>query len=57
MIVVPMDRERLAGFILDVYALWLVKKKPLATRIILADGKPGDRISLGRFGDVYVIDY
>ncbi len=57
MIVVPMDRERLAGFILDVYALWLVKKRPLANRIIPVDGKPGDRVSLGKFGDVYVIDY
>jgi len=57
MIVVPESIDKLAGFLLDVYSVWLVKKKPLSTRVIPVNGDVGDRLNLGRFGYVTVIDY
>jgi uncharacterized protein (UPF0210 family) len=57
MLVIPADEEKLAGFIKDVYAVYTVKKKPLATRLIPVPSKPGDKINLGRFGETPVIPY
>jgi len=57
MIIVPESIDKLAGFLLDVYSVWLVKKKPLSTRVIPVNGVVGDRLDLGRFGYVTIIDY
>lgn len=57
MIVTPADREKLAHFVKDVCAVYMIKRKPLATRIIPASGKPGDKIDLKIFGKASVIPY
>ncbi|MCD6464794.1 DUF711 family protein [Candidatus Bathyarchaeota archaeon] len=57
MIVTPADEEKLAGFIKDVYVIYTIKRRPLATRIIPVSGKPGDKVDLKRFGEVSVIPY
>lgn len=57
MLIVPNDPEKLWRFLLDVYSVWLVKQKPISTRIIPVSGKPGDKVELGKFGTVYIIDY
>jgi len=57
MIVVPASIERLAGFILDTYTLWLIKRKPLSLRVIPVSASVGEAVDLGRFGKVPVIDY
>ena len=57
MLVIPADEEKMTDFIKDVYAVYAVKKRPLATRLIPVPNKPGDKISLGRFGETPVIHY
>lgn len=57
MIVVPESIDMLKKYILDTYSVWLMKKKPLALRIIPVSLNPGDKIVLGKFGEVYVINY
>lgn len=57
MIVTPANKEKLACFIRDVYAIYAIKKRPLATRIIPVSGKPGDKIDLKLFGEVSIIPY
>jgi uncharacterized protein (UPF0210 family) len=57
MLVIPADEEKLASFIKDVYAVYAVKKRPLATRLIPVSNRPGDKVSLGRFGETPVISY
>jgi uncharacterized protein (UPF0210 family) len=57
MLVIPEDEEKLTRFIKDVYAVYTLKKRPLATRLIPVPSKPGDKISLGRFGETPVIPY
>jgi len=57
MLVIPADEKKLAGFIKDVYSVYAIKRRPLATRLIPVSGKSGDKISLGRFGETPVIHY
>jgi uncharacterized protein (UPF0210 family) len=57
MLVIPADEEKLANFIKDVYAVYSIKKRPLATRLIPVSNKPEDKINLGRFGETPVIPY
>lgn len=60
MAVLPRDRV-LSGKILynvieDLIGISKTKSRPLGMRIILANGKPGESISLGRFGRASIID-
>lgn len=57
MLVVPRDQEKLWRFLLDIYSIYMVKQKPLSTRIIPVSGNPGDKVKLGKFGTAYIIDY
>lgn len=57
MIVVPAEQNHLRQFLLDTYSVWRLKQKPLSARIIPVDGLPGDKIDLGKFGNVYVLSY
>ena len=57
MIVVPAEKDLLRKFLLDTYSMWRLKQKPLSARIIPVDVLPGDKIDLGKFGKVYVLNY
>ena len=57
MIVVPNDRSKLIGYIRDSLALGRSKGRYMGLRIIPVDNKVGEKIVLGKFGEVYVIDY
>lgn len=57
MIVIPNNRSKLIGYIRDSLALGRSKGKPMGLRIIPVDNKVGDKIVLGKFSEVYVIDY
>jgi len=57
MIVIPENRDKLKRLILDTMALAFTKKRPLSLRAIPVPGNPGDKVNLGVFGWVTVIDY
>lgn len=57
MIIVPSSIEKLARLVMDTYSLGLVKSKPIALRAIPVNNKPGEKISLGKFGESFVIEY
>lgn len=57
MIVVPEDVETLAGLIIDTATIALVKKRPLGFRAIPVNEDPGNKVKLGKFGEITVIDY
>ncbi len=57
MIVVPNDRSKLIGYIRDSLALGRSKGRCMGLRIIPVDSKVGEKVVLGKFGEVYVIDY
>jgi uncharacterized protein (UPF0210 family) len=56
MAAVPYDQRLVGGLILEVAAYARSKAKPLGVRLIALEGvEPGDRIALGRFGEVPVM--
>lgn len=56
MVAVPYEEKLVAGLILEVAAYARAKKTPLGVRIITLEGvEPGDRIALGRFGELPVM--
>ncbi len=56
MVAVPYEEKLVAGLILEVAAYAKAKKTPLGVRIIPLEGvEPGDRIALGRFGELPVM--
>ncbi|MEM4879513.1 MAG: DUF711 family protein [Desulfurococcaceae archaeon] len=57
MIVVPEDVETLARLIADTASIAIVKRKPTGFRAIPVGEKPGNRVKLGKFGEITVIDY
>lgn len=57
MVVVPEDVDSLAKLIADTAAIALMKKKPVWLRAIPVNLKPGEKVKLGRFGEVAVLDY
>ncbi len=57
MIVVPRDRGSLRSFIKASHILAIHLGKKMALRIIPVEGRPGDRVRLGKFGEAYIIDY
>lgn len=57
MIVIPEDRDKLKKLILDAMALAFTKKRPMSLRAIPVPGNPGDKVNLGVFGRVTIIDY
>ncbi len=57
MIVVPMDRVKLLGYIRDALALGRVKGRYMGLRIIAVNRDAGERIDLGKFGSVPILDY
>jgi len=57
MIVIPENRDKLKRLVLDTMALASTKKKPVSLRAIPVPRMPGDKVNLGVFGRVTVIDY
>ncbi len=57
MLVVPSERTSLLGYVRDALALGRVKGRYMGLRIVAVDASPGDKVSLGRFGEVAVIGY
>ena len=57
MVIVPEDKEKLKRLILDAMSLSVTKRKPMSLRAIPVPEKPGDKIDLGIFGKVTVIEY
>ncbi len=57
MLVVPESIGDLARFILDTYSIYLIKRRPLALRVIPVSMDIGDKLKLGKFGLVHVIGY
>jgi len=58
MVIVPYVEGMVAGLILEVAGYSRAKDKPLGVRLIPLEGvEPGDKISLGRFGETPVIGH
>lgn len=57
MVEVPENRDKLRRLVLDAMALAYVKRRPMSIRVIPVPGLPGDKVDLGVFGKVTVIDY
>lgn len=59
MIPIPAEigKEELKKILLDAFVQGSVKGKPLGIRLILADGKPGDKVDLGIFGDTPIPEF
>jgi len=57
MLVLPSSVEKLARLIMDAYSLSKIKSRPLALRVIPVNEEPGEKIRLGKFGEVFVIGY
>ncbi|MCS7128336.1 MAG: DUF711 family protein [Sulfolobales archaeon] len=57
MVVVPLDEYGVKGLILDALAVAYLKNYPTGLRVIPVDNEPGSIVKLGRFGEVYVLNY
>lgn len=58
MIAVPWDKNKLVKYILDAMSIAMMKRSPMALRILPIDNaEPGETIDLGKFGKVPVIEY
>jgi uncharacterized protein (UPF0210 family) len=57
MAVLPEDRGKLLRLVLDAMSLSVAKNKPMSLRVVPVSGRPGDRVKLGVFGEVTVLDY
>ncbi|MEZ0290565.1 MAG: DUF711 family protein [Sulfolobales archaeon] len=57
MVVVSRERLKLRSLVRDLIASYEIKRKVHGFRIIPVNKSPGERISLGRFGEAVVIDY
>lgn len=56
MVAVPASINDVAGLILDVASYSAAKRRPLGVRVIPVEAaEPGDKVALGRFGEVPVI--
>ncbi len=57
MAVVPWGINELRNLILDAYAIWRVKGRPVGVRVVPTTASAGDLAELGIFGKVCVISY
>ncbi len=57
MVVVPLNESGVRGLILDALAVAYLKNYPTGLRVVPVDSEPGSVVKLGRFGDVYVLNY
>ncbi|MEM2854281.1 MAG: DUF711 family protein [Desulfurococcaceae archaeon] len=57
MVVIPLDESGVRGLILDALAVAYLKNYPTGLRVVPVDSEPGSVVKLGRFGEVYVLNY
>lgn len=57
MTVVPSDLELISSLLVDANVVAHIKNRPYGFRIIPADGKPGDIVDIGRFGENPIISW